>query len=418
MKDRRFFFSVCCILLAGLMMSGTTSCGFLSVRAAELSDGYTRTATDEGQITDDFKTSMADFSLDLFRGTLGEDNQNSLVSPMSAVMCLALIANGTDGETRAQIEKALNMKIEALNKCLYAYRNALKTEKDCKLALANSVWYREKGLTVNESFLQTCADWYNAAQYAAPFDATTARDMNNWVKENTDGMIKEIAKENDVASSVMYLINTLVFDAKWEEKYEKKQILDDVFTCHDGTKSKITMMRSDENRLLKTDNAVGFAKNYKGGTYSFVGLLPDEGTDVYDFATSLTGEKWLSMWQNQSNASLEVKIPEFKYEAGSILNDTLAAMGMTDMFDGTKADFSALGHSEGGNLYCSKIEQKTVIDVSRNGTKAAAVTWGEIKCTSAEPITPIFISLDRPFVYAIVDNTTGLPLFLGIVAGL
>lgn len=418
MKDKRILFSLCCILLAVLMMSGTTSCGFLSVRAAELSDGYTRTATDEGQITDEFKAAMADFSLALFRGTLGEDNQNGLVSPMSAVMCLALVANGTDGETRAQIEEALGMKIEDLNKCLYAYRQVLKTEKDCKLTLANSVWYREKGLSVNESFLQTCADWYNTVQYASPFDATTVQDINNWVKENTDGMIRQIVKPEDVESSVMYLINTLVFDAKWEEEYEKKQILDDVFTCRDGKKSDVKMMCSDETRYLTAEGAVGFAKNYKGGAYSFVGLLPDEGTDIYDFAASLTGEKWLSMWQNMSYAALDVKIPEFKYEAGSVLNDTLAAIGMTDMFDSAKADFSALGHSELGNLYCSKIEQKTVIDVSRKGTKAAAVTWGEIGCTSAAPETPIRITLDRPFVYAIVDNATGLPIFLGTVAGL
>ena len=93
-------------------------------------------------------------------------------------------------------------------------------------------------------------------------------------------------------------------------------------------------------------------------------------------------------------------------------------MGMTDMFNVSEADFSRLGESQTGNIYCSAVEQKTFIDVSRHGTKAAAVTWATMKCGSAAPMETYRVILDRPFVYAIVDNATGLPVFLGLVSHL
>ena len=92
-------------------------------------------------------------------------------------------------------------------------------------------------------------------------------------------------------------------------------------------------------------------------------------------------------------------------------------MGMTDMF-GEKANFSKLGYSERGGLFCSEVGQEVLIRVDRNGTKAAAITWGGMKDEAAPPIEPLRVILDRPFVYAIVDNATGLPLFVGAVTSL
>ena len=110
------------------------------------------------------------------------------------------------------------------------------------------------------------------------------------------------------------------------------------------------------------------------------------------------------------------KVFKVVYEANG--NKRFEEVGATDMFDASEADFSALATSENGNIYCSNVQQKCFIDVSRNGTKAAAVTWAEVTDSCAEPSEPLNIFLDRPFVYAIVDNATGLPLFIGIVNNL
>ena len=107
-------------------------------------------------------------------------------------------------------------------------------------------------------------------------------------------------------------------------------------------------------------------------------------------------------------------MPEFTCTADRILNDALIAMGMIDLFDSDKADLSALGYSEYGNLFCSEVQQKCYLEVTRNGTKAAAATKAEVNDGVGK--VPYAVTLDRPFVYAIIDNQTGVPLFLGTVA--
>ena len=109
-------------------------------------------------------------------------------------------------------------------------------------------------------------------------------------------------------------------------------------------------------------------------------------------------------------------IPEFRYDRQRRLNDVLQNLGMTDMFDETLADFSALAPKD--FLYCSEINQKVFIEVDRNGTKAAAITWAVMDEKSADVAEEKVVHLDRPFLYAIADNHTGLPLFLGIVTAL
>ena len=113
---------------------------------------------------------------------------------------------------------------------------------------------------------------------------------------------------------------------------------------------------------------------------------------------------------------VHARIPEFAYNMEMSLKETLQTFGVTDMFDMEKADFSGIDETQ--PLYCETVKQKTMIELDRNGTKAAAITWAGMKCMSAAPAEPLYITLDRPFVYAIIDNTHKLPIFIGAVTNL
>jgi serpin B len=418
MKSKKLISAAVGLLTAAVLLHALSGCT-LSIRAAELSAGYTRKSTENPQVTEAFAAAMADFSMTLSQTVIEGEREakaNHLVSPLSAMICLSMLANGARGETLSQMETALGMSIHDLNRALYAFTSNLYVGEDCKVSLADSIWYREGGnFTVREEFLQTCADWYEAQQYAAPFDETTRKDINNWVKKYTDGMIDTMLDEPIPADTVMYVINALVFDAKWQKEYEKKDITPREFTSRSGSKTTVDMMHSEESFYLDLEGGRGFAKAYKGDAYSFVGLLPDEGTDVYDFAATLTGEAWLAAWSGALRRSVEVRIPEFTYDSSMALKPALEQMGMTDLFSAGVSDLSGISEHP---LYCDGVYQKTYIEVSRHGTRAAAITWGENKECSAAPEERLFVYLDRPFVYAIVDNQTGLPLFWGIVTEL
>ena len=410
--------------LSALLLFGASGCGFKekTVTAEELSKDYVRSVTENVTVTDDFKTKFTDFSLSLFRETVTENNANELLSPLSAALCLALINNGANGNTRTQLESLFGMKTDELNRALYAYTSSLYSGEDCKLSLANSIWMKDHALNVNPAFLQANADWYNAQAYSAPFDSTTIEDINNWCYNKTTGKIDKIINEIP-PMTVMYLINAVDFDAKWHTKYEREDIEKGTFHNYDGGTSEVTLLHSEEARYFIDDNSVGFTKSYKGLGYHFMALLPDEGVDIYEYIDSLNGEKWANLWAKADINSpdyeyreVHARIPEFKYDAELSLVKTLQAMGVTDMFSQENADFSGIDSTQ--PLYCDTVKQKAIIELDRNGTKAAAITWGAMKGMSAAPTEPLYITLDRPFVYAIIDDDNHLPIFLGAVTNL
>ncbi len=407
---KRIKVSLLCILMSLVLASSLCSCS-LKVNAEELSASYTRKATDSGEVTEEFKTAMADFSFRLLGQTVADENvskkENQLISPLSAALCLAMVTNGADGETLAQLEQMFGMEIETLNKSLYAYVSSLYSADDCKLSLANSIWIKN-GLPVKEEFLQTNADWYDAEVFSAPFDNSTLKDINNWCSNKTNGMVDKAIKELN-PDTVMTLINALMFDAKWEKAYTNDDIVSLTFECFDGTKKNAKFLCSEEDTFISMDGAKGIAKNYIGGKYSIVCLLPDEGTDVYDFISSVDGSKWMAAWNGRSHKSVQARIPEFEYSSDIGLNEILKRMGAIDMFNSRKANFSKIND----DLYCSSVQQKTYIKVDRNGTKAAAITWAQMD--EAADVSHETLTFDRPFAYAIVDNATGLPMFIGAV---
>ncbi len=385
----------------------------LQLNAENLSAKFSRKASEEGVITDDVAKNLTSFGVKILNETLNNKKENSLFSPISAAYCLGMMANGAANNTLKEFENLFGTDIGTLNKNLYALNSNLYSGAGCETNVANSLWIKES-FPVKDGFLQTAADWYDAEIYHASFDKSTVNDINDWCDYQTDGMIKKII--NSIPEqTAMYLINALRFDAEWATKYEKKHVSDGKFTNYGGNTTDAKYLYSTEKRFFEGENYTGFLKNYKDGKYSFAGILPSEGLDIYEFIANLDGEDLFEKMKNPIRTNVKVKFPEFKYESKMDLKPYLQNMGLSDAFDQNEADFSLMSEEP---LYCGFINQNTVIDVSRNGTKAAAITWGGMAGTAAPPERIYEVYLTRPFVYAIVDNASGIPLFIGAVVGL
>ncbi|MBQ2767774.1 MAG: serpin family protein [Clostridia bacterium] len=357
---------------------------------------------------------VADFAVRLFKESM-VDGENTLISPLSVLVALAMTANGADHQTLSQMEAALGMPIEQLNSWIGTYMKNLPREEKYKLSLANSIWIKNTdSFTVNEDFLQINADYYSAGIYKAPFDDSTLKEINQWVEDNTDGMIKDIL-DDIPGAAIMYLINALAFDAEWQEIYHENQIRDGQFSTEDGTKREVELMYSSENKYLEDDKAIGFIKYYKDCKYAFAALLPNEGVTVSEYIASLNGEHLHEMLANAEQSVVSVAIPKFETEYKVEMKNILINMGMSDAFDDTRADFSKMGGSAEGNICISRVIHQTYINVDGKGTKAGAATVVEMKAESAmvemEPPKEVF--LDRPFVYMLIDCETNLPFFIG-----
>ncbi|TAH70847.1 MAG: serine protease, partial [Anaerolineaceae bacterium] len=343
-----------------------------------------------------------------------------LVSPISVMLALSMTANGADGDTLAQMEKVLgkDIPIDELNEYLYYYANNLPNEEKSKQLIANSIWFRddEDRLVIEKDFLQTNANYYNAEIYKSPFTDQTLKDINNWVNINTDGMIDKIIDQID-DDTIMYLINAIVFDAEWKVIYTKGDIYQGEFTAIDGSKQISEFMVSGESLYLDDGSATGFIKPYYNNKYSFVALLPNEGITIENYINNLSGEELLKTIRSPEMTVVNTTMPKFSYEYEIRLNDILKNMGMSDGFNPTKASFTRMGRSSRGNIYIGEVLHKTFISLDELGTKAGAVTKVEMKDESAIMDMKI-VKLDRPFLYAIIDNSTKLPLFIGTLMDL
>ena len=412
------------LLLAILL--GVSSC-VPKISATELSlKGAPITVPQSGTLSDDRYSEtvikLTDLSLRL-AALSAEKGESSVVSPISALICLALMANGANGETLAQIETALGVEIEELNAFMADLTATVLgyDNESCELRLASSIWIKEDAaLRVNDEFLRTNAQSYRAQIYSSPFDKRTARDINAWIERSTDGLIKDMLDEAD-PSAMMYLISTVAMDAKWQEKYEKSAVRDSAFTNYSGETKQVETMFSTEGRYLANESCCGFVKNYHGGRYALATLLPNEGVDVYDMLSTLSGESWKALLDGcKSGVIVKTSMPSFSIEQRLDLAASMAALGITDMFDSDAADFSRLGSYGGEGLYCSSFEQKTVIDVNSDGTRAASASVGVMAPTSAGPSPEeqkIYqVYLTRPFIAAVIDLETGLPMFISVVS--
>ena len=401
------------LLLVFAMALGMTACS--QVSANDLMKDVPAKAVDVLPDMDAGAAAAADFGVRLFKTSM-EEGENTLISPLSVLYALAMTTNGADGETLTQMEKVLGMDVDKLNSYMLAYLDLLPESKDYKMSLANSIWFKDDpNFAVEQSFLQTNADYYGAGAYKAAFDEGTRNDINNWVKEHTDGMIPEIIDEIP-DEAIMYLVNALAFDAKWADEYEEHQIREGRFTMEDGTRQDVDMMHSEEYTYLEDDMATGFIKYYKDRKYAFVAMLPNEGVSVSQYVGSLTGEHLRELLNNPQDVTVFASIPKFETEYDIEMSEVLQEMGMTDAFDWQVADFSRLGtyNVDGMNICISRVLHKTFISVSEQGTRAGAATAVEMVAEGAMEIVEFKeVVLDRPFVYMLIDCETSLPFFIG-----
>lgn len=382
--------------------------GVKSGAVRDLTEGISKNESASKAPDDEFKAAASSFAAELFKDNYSK-GKTTLVSPLSVLTALALVQNGAQGDTLAQLEQALGgLDRDTLNAYMRAYCDFMTESEELKIA--NSVW-TDSSAEAKRAFLQKAVDSYSAQLFSAPLsDPKTVESINSWVKKNTDGMIPKIIEKAD-RYAVMMLVNAIAFDAKWETPYKRSDIEKLEFTSYSGSKKKTDFMCSTENVYLKDGGTVGFMKPYKNGRFAFAALLPDENTGIDDYVASLSGDKLMKIFSSAKRGNeVNVKMPKVRAEYSTQLIDTLKKMGVKDAFDSKTADFSSL--IENRDAYIATVVHKTFIEVDENGTRAAASTL--VGADTMSLMEPYSVFLNRPFVYMIVDTETNLPLFIGV----
>lgn len=370
-------------------------------------------------LPEEMNEAYINFSVELFKRSLTE-GENSLISPASAEFALVMALNGADGDTLTEMLTVLcpGASTEEINTYVQDLNLMLTQSANDEFHVANSVWANESilGDCLNETFADSLKEDMGAEANMLPFDEKAVEKINEWVKENTKGMIPSLLNEipPDVA---MYLINAMAFEGKWEEEYKEYQVQEGTFTNASGTEETVDMLCETGEYYLENHGATGFIKYYEGRDYAFLAMLPKEEGAIEDFVREMTAEDYTNFYNSLTTEyDVITELPAFTYEYSTTFNDALIDMGMPTAFTEGAADFSPMVTDENVKLYISNVLHKTYIEVTPEGTKAAAVTGVEMSLESEpieEPKEVKEVILDRPFVYAIIDTESGLPIFIG-----
>lgn len=359
------------------------------------------------------------FGLGMFRQLAdARPDANVVFSPLSAGLAVSMLANGAQGETLAGIERALatGLDLERLNTTNQALAQALRNE-DVELRIANSLWARQ-GVPFLPAFMERNRRFYDAE--VASLDLSSpeaAARINRWASDRTNGRITRMVEPPLSPDVVLYLMNAVYFKGRWQNEFEASATRPMPFRAAGGrTVQRPMMQRTGDYGYLRADGFQALRLPYRGGRFSMYVMLPDQGSSVAALRSQLTPDAW-ARWMGQFAGAREVRVvmPKYRVNVEARLNNPLQALGMGDAFSPSRARFGAMLPAEylaRQNAYVSEAKQKVFIEVNEEGTEAAAVTGIEVRTTSARP-DPVSFVVDRPFILAIRDDTTGALLFIG-----
>jgi serpin B len=354
------------------------------------------------------------FGVNLFRATALAEDENMMLSPLSASTALTLLLNGCNGETYSQVRNMMGYEGLTVEEVNSAYQSLVKqllaVDPDVQLSLANAVWYRE-GFSVKLPYLETMDSAFDAEIAALDFFSPTAlQTINGWAKEKTNGKIGKVLNEIS-PEAVMFLMNALYFKGTWTYQFSKSSTYEGPFTLDSGELAIVEMMKNKiPVKIHFTEGANALELPYGRQNFSMVVIVPS--ATLGEYLESFGPDAWAEITDGLDYQAepleTEIIMPKFKFDYEKVLNDQLGALGMTDAFDPNLADLSGISDED---IFVSFVKQNTFVEVNEEGTEAAAVTTIGIDITSL----PGSFYVDKPFIFAIRERTTNTLLFIGKV---
>lgn len=333
-------------------------------------------------------------------------DENLVISPYSAGVALSMLAEGAEGQTKAEFDKALN-------NCIFKAED-LGGNDTVVVNSVNSLWV-DDNFSIRNRYVGLMQKDFDALVTTQNFsDPATIKAINNWCAEHTNGKITEIIDELN-PNIVMVLVNALYFNAPWLDPFEEYLTVDAPF--HGSVKESTVRMMS-RKAYMNYAEYMGcqlVELPYEGGRYTMYVLLPPENMDMEEVVGYLSEDAYKTALASLQSKEVLLKMPKVKAETSLLLNDSLRDMGIMTAFT-SAADFS--GIAEMGPLALDQVRQKCYVEISEKGTEAAAVTSAQIRMTSARPSSFERMTVDRPFLFFITDIQEDNILFAGRIMNL
>ena len=352
--------------------------------------------------------SEIDYSMSFIRSVVAVEDKdaNLAVSPYSAGVALSMLAEGAEGQTRAEFNKALN-------DCLFKSEDLGGNDK-ITVNSVNSLWI-DDDFSVRNRYVNLMQKDFDALVTTLSFgDPATVKAINNWCSEHTNGKITEII--DDLSSGdVMVLVNALYFKAPWLNPFDEHMTSSAKFHGSKSVSDVEMMARKAYMNYAEYNGCQLVELPYEGGRYAMYVLLPPEDMDINELIGYLSQESYDAAMNSLQSKEVLLKMPKVKVETSLLLNQSLQHMGIRTAFTGA-ADFK--GISEMGPLSLGLVKQKCYVEISEKGTEAAAVTSAQIRMTALRPPQYMRMTVDRPYLFFVTDKQESNILFAGRIMNL
>ena len=363
------------------------------------------------------------FGTDMYR-LLSERAADTVFSPVSVAAALQMALCGARGQTAAELAGALHLggspdtAAEGL-RALAALVSDVTADGAVTFRAPATVWV-QAGLPLQPAFTAQLREAAAAAVADADFAGAPEQartQINRVVAEQTEGKITGLLPPGTVDGGTRLVLTSAIYlRAGWAETFPEQATTDAPFypDGRDGPGLTVRMMRGTATRLyVRGDGYQAVVLPYRGGGgLAMAVVLPDGPLAALRPAITAGGMRGLLAGASRYRVTLS--LPRFRVEAAFDLVPVLRQLGVTEAFT-RRADFSGITEAE--RLLINAVAHKAYVDVDEQGTEAAAATAIVFRPTAAFRAPPsVTMTVDRPFLFAIIHTRTGLPLFVGQVS--
>ncbi len=368
---------------------------------------------------EDYKAGLKEFCTATIKEFIGtEDGKNKVYSPINVYMALAMLAEVTDGESRAQILNLMQVDtIETLrNKITDIWKSSYSDDGSVTTLLGNSIWLRQ-GISYVEETMNTLQEVYYASSYQGQMGSAEYNKMlQDWLNEQTGGLLAEQAEGVEMnPETIMAIASTLYFKASWRDEFSKYATEEKTFHAPGGDMTCEFMKQSDDQTVYGGDNFTAIAKSFNNSGSMFL-FLPDEGVAAEELLKDADLMELIFNryeWENQKHMQVNLELPKFDVVSDLSLINGLKNLGVTDVFDYTISDFTPMT-TDVDALFVSQALHAARVKIDEEGCEAAAYTVMTVDTESMFMGDEITLVFDRPFVF-VITGENGLPLFTGVV---
>ena len=365
-----------------------------------------------------YADSLTPFLGSSIRQFLSSDgNENLVFSPLNTYMALAMLAEITGGTSRQQILDLLGVpEMEALRVQAQMLWNAQYCDDGATTKLLASSLWLNGDLSFRQDTLDLLADSYYASSYrGTPGSAEMDKALQKWLNRQTGNLLEEQAGSVHLdPQTVLALASTICFRAKWADEFQETETADGIFHAPGGEYTVPFMHSFRQDTYYRGAHFGAVSIPLQNGAGAMWLLLPDEG---YTPQELLQEGDTLSCLVSGGNPEagrqvmLDLALPKFDVSSDFSLSEGLQALGITDVFSQSAADFSSLTEEP---AFLSDTRQAVRVGIDETGITAAAFTVMQLAGGAKPPEETVVFSLDRPFLFA-VSGSDGLPVFTGVV---